>query len=507
VAVAAALAALPAGSAQAAAGDSATVSGEQASVALETAEEALAPQAAGQPDRDASAALSQLADALPVLGSAQRLRARSLLARPTDAAADQFGDGYTDGAPLGEAFNDEFCVTWVDDGGDPDAPSLDDDDGVDDGDGVPDYVETILDIAETAYSVEVEALGWNAPKLDAGNGCAAAPGRTDIYLKELGDQLFGYEAPDPGQSGRSRHGYLVIDDDYDPTDFPSFEEPLDAARVTVAHEFNHLLQERYDAIQDLWMFETTAVWIEQHVYPEIDDYLRYVPRFASAPGAPLTDFGANRGLKVYGSAVWNHWLDAGAGYGPGVVRGAWEVSGLTDPPDFAVGAYDAAISDFGGRGFSREFVRFAAATAEWRAGEAGFPDAAAYPDVRRKGVLRPGRRRPKRFKLDHAAYRLFRVSETRAAKIRLRLRVERGVRSGLALVARKGEEVGGKVVARTEFLRRGGEGSVSLRRPRRFDRVTAVIANADGRQHGFGFDDWDYTRDNRDFSARIQKRR
>lgn len=505
--MAAALAAPPAGSARAAAGGPQTASPEQASVALETAEAALSPQAAGQPDRDASAALSQLADALPLLDGAERRRARGLLARPTDGATDQFGDGYADGALLAEAFNDDFCVTWVDDGGDPDAPSLSDDDGIDDGDGVPDYVEAILDIADTSYSVEVETLGWNAPKADAGQGCAAAPDRADIYLKELGGELFGYEASDPGQSGRSRFGYLVIDDDYDPADFPSFDDPLDAARVTVAHELNHLLQERYDAIQDLWMFETTAVWMEEQVYPEIDDYLRYVPRFASAPGAPLTDFGANRGLKVYGGAVWNHWLDAGAGYGPDVVRGAWEASGLTDPPDFAVAAYDAAIADSGGRGFSREFVRFAAATAEWRAGEAGFPDAASYPDVRRKGVLKPGPRRPKRFKLDHTAYRLFRVSGTKAAKIRLRLRAERGVRSGLALVARKGEEVGGRVVTRTEFLRRGGSGSVSLRRPRRFERVTAVVANADGRQRGLDFDDWDYTRDNRDFTARIQKRR
>jgi hypothetical protein len=507
VTVAAALAALSAGSVPALADDLSTVGAAEAAGELEAAEQALAPQAGGLPDREASAALSELADALPLLDGAERRRARGLLARPTDGADDQFGDGYEPGAPLGEAFNIEFCVTWVDDISDPDAPSLDDVNGVDDGDGVPDYVEAILEIADGSYSVEVEDLGWNPPRDDVGKGCVSAPGRADIYIMELGAGLFGYEAPDPGQTSRSRYGYLVIDDDYNPAHFPGFAEPLDAARVTVAHEFNHLLQERYDAVQDLWMFESTAVWMEEQVYPEIDDYLRYVPAFARAPGAPITDFGAGRGRKVYGSAVWNHWLERGAGYGTDVVRRAWEVSDLVDPPDFAVGAYDRAISAFGGRGFSREFLRFAAATAEWRAGDSGFPDAVAYPDVRRKGVLRPGRRRPKRFKLDHTGYRLFRVSGTRAAKIRLRVRAERGVRSGLALVARKGEEVGGQVVTRTEFLRRGGAGSVSLRRPRRFERVTAVIANADGRQRGFEFDDWHYTRNNRHFSARVQKRR
>ena len=60
--------------------------------------------------------------------------------------------------------------------------------------------------------------------------------------------------------------------------------------MTFAHEFNHLLQQNYDSFQDVWMFEATATWTEEHVYPEINDYLGYVPGVRlRAPATPITD--------------------------------------------------------------------------------------------------------------------------------------------------------------------------------------------------------------------------
>ncbi len=286
---------------------------------------------------------------------------------------------------MASAASPHFCVFFVSDPGFPDAPEPTDSNGVDDGDGTPDYVEAILEIAEFSYSVEIApgSLGWLPPKPDI-QGCGASPStHADVYLKQLGKAgIFGYESPDPGQgAARSQYGYMVIDNDFAASEY-GFSDPLDAARVTFAHEFNHLLQQRYDSFQDVWMFESTAVWVEEQVYPEINDYVNYVGAFASSPGAPITDRDAAQGLKIYGSGVWNHWLSGpGGGFGLGAIRGAWEVSDSVDPADFAPGAYDRAIRDAGGRGFSREFFRFAAATAEWRAGFGGFPDAALYPDV------------------------------------------------------------------------------------------------------------------------------
>lgn len=471
-----------------------------ASAALEQAQQALNPDPAGGQAPDPSPALQQLGAALPALGEHERRVARSLLSRPTDGAADQYGDGYPSGADVSSVSGPHFCVFWVADAAAADAPNLADSDG----DDVPDYVEAILSIAEYSYSVEVAPgpLGWVAPKPDT-SGCGTDPSaRADIYLEQLGSQgLFGYESPDPGQGQqRSQYGYLVLDNDYSQAEY-GYADSLLPAKVTVAHELNHLLQQTYDSFQDVWMFEATAVWTEEQVYPQINDYVNYVSSFASNPGVSITDSAGAGGVKIYGSAVWNHWLDRGAGLGSDAIRHAWEVSGLTRPRDFAVAAYGRAIRDGGRKGFSDEFARFAAATAEWRTGHGGFPDAALYPDVRRKGKLRPGSRR--RIELDHTAYRLFDVRGTRDGRLRLMVHAQKGVRTGIALVGREGAATSGAVARKTRLLARGGSGSVGLRSPGRFDRLTAVVANADGRLQGSRVTD--YRGDDARFTLRLSR--
>jgi hypothetical protein len=478
---------------------------QAASEALAVAAATLEPQGTAEPAVEATLAMNALAAALPELEGAERKRARSLLARPTDGAADQFRDGYPPSAPVAVAESAHFCVYWVNDPRFEDAPDLTDADT----DGVPDYVEAILEIAEHSYSVEVApgALGWAPPKPDT-QGCGADPSaRADVYLKQLGTEgLFGYESPDPGQGRtRSQYGYMVIDDDYAPAEY-GYPDPLEPARVTFAHEFNHLLQQNYDSFQDRWMFEATATWSEDFVYPAVNDYVTYVRAFASSPGTPITDPTAVRGLRIYGAAVWNHWLSGpGGGYGVDAVLRAWEVSGTTRPRDFAVAAYDKSIRDSKGDGFSREFAAFAAATAEWRTGFGGFPDRALYPDMKRKGSLSKGHR--KRFRLDHTAIRLLDVRARGKGAIRLSVRAEKGVRAGLAIVARAGDPLSGRVTRKSEYLRRGGNGSVTLDSPGRFDRITAVLANADGRVRGFDGSDWIYRKDKRDFRVRLKRAR
>jgi hypothetical protein len=64
------------------------------------------------------------------------------------------------------------------------------------------------------------------------------------------------------------------------------------------------------------------------------------------------------------------------------------------------------------------------------------------------------------------------------------------------------------VVRRVKFLPKGGRTSVAMRNPRRFNRITAVLINADARARGFSFrrGDWRYRKDSRRFSARLIRR-
>ncbi len=130
--------------------------------------------------------------------------------------------------------------------------------------------------------------------------------------------------------------------------------------MTLAHEYNHILQFGYDAYQDAWFAESSAVWMEDEVYNDINDYLRYVRRWVKRYDTPLT---ANS-IKEYGSAVWNKWL--AHRYGRAIVRNAWARAVHTKPGGFSVAAYDSAIKAAGNSDFSRDFARFARDLPEWR---------------------------------------------------------------------------------------------------------------------------------------------
>src|SRR5919202_1205345 len=211
-----------------------------------------------------------------------------------------------------------------------DAPPLDDTNG----NGVPNYVEKMGEVFEHVYDVENGDLRWRAPTSDGARGCpgdaAYCMDKTDVYIQEIGDRgIYGYSAPDPGQ-GRTLHqyAYLVMDNDYSAQEFPKYGgDPVPPMEVTAAHEYNHVLQFGYDVAQDIWMLESTAVWMEDKVYTQVNDYLQYLGPWAQLSlSVPVTEFNSQEddplNVKVYGDMVWNRWLDTR--FGEDSVRNAWE---------------------------------------------------------------------------------------------------------------------------------------------------------------------------------------
>ncbi len=407
--------------------------------------------------------------------------------RPTDDP-DPNRNAYTvPEAPRSPACGPHFCVHWVAEG--LDAPSLADRDA----DGVPDYVERVLKVAEHVHDVENGKLGWREPKSDGRNG--GGRGKTDVYLSQIGGQLFGYAAPDRRQGSKQHpnprrlHGYLVLDNDYSPFEFPG-TAPLEDLQVTVAHEYNHILQFGYDAYQDPWFAESTATWVEDQVYNDINDYLRYVKRWVRRYDTPLTA----SSIKEYGSAVWNQWLARRYG-GGAIVRQAWARAIHTRPGGFAVNAYESALRAAGPSDLSRDFARFATDVAEWRTGE-GFRESRLFPDMKRQGRLQLGAPHLTRL-LSHTTFELLRVHARGGRAVVVRLTAPRGVAAGLALVGRLGSERHGHAVTRLAYRRGGGRMVVRLRDPGRFSRITAVVVNADARARGFDARrlDWRYLTD------------
>jgi len=447
-------------------------------------------------------AATGLGPATPSLGSpsqkpfiAPQPRPTESRGRPTDDP-DPNRNAYTvPQAPKSPKCGPHFCVHWVAEG--IDAPNLADSDG----NGVPDFVMQVLRVAEHVHEVENDKLGWREPKSDGRIG--GGHGKTDIYLSQIGGELFGYAAPDRGQASKQHkiprrlHGYLVLDNDYSAFEFPG-TKPTSDLEVTLAHEYNHILQFGYDAFQDAWFAESTATWMEDQVYNNINDYLRYVRRWVKRWDTPLT----TSSIKEYGSAVWNQWLQRH--YGSAIIRRAWSRAIHTKPGGFSVNAYESAIRAAGNSDLGHDFTRFAAAVAEWRTGE-GFRESGLYPDMPRQGSLALDRPPLTRL-LNHTTFQLLRVHAPAGGAVVVNAIAPRGTATGLALVGRLGGERSGRTVTRLDYSRGGGDLSVSFSDPGRYSRVTAVLVNADAQASGFSARrlDWTYLTDQVPFEIRAR---
>jgi uncharacterized protein DUF6055 len=451
----------------------------------------------------AASAATGLAPAIPALASpaqkpfvAPKPRPDELRARPTDGDDPNRNAYSVPEAPKSPFCGPNFCVHWVAEG--LDAPNLKDSDG----DGIPDYVQRVLKVAEHVHQVENEELGWREPKSDGRRG--GGEGKTDVYLSQIGGQLFGYAAPDRGQNTKGHptprrlYGYLVLDNDYSAFEFPG-TKPIADLEVTIAHEYNHILQFGYDAYQDPWFAESTAVWMEDQVYNDLNDYLRYERRWVKLYDTPMT---ANS-IKEYGSAVWNQWL--ARHYGRALIRKAWAGAIRARPGGFSVAAYEQAIEAAGPSSFSRDFSRFAAAVAEWHT-NSGFRESDLYPEVPRRGGI-PLDGHPLTRVLNHTTFQFLRVSPSEGRAVVIHAIAPQGNAAGLALVGRIGSERHGHVITRLDYRPGGGTLTVRLADPSRFTRLTAVVVNADAQVHGYSARrlDWQYLMDGKPFvlSGRI----
>ena len=450
--------------------------------------------------RELTTALLEVARRRGALSRSDRTEADSLLGRPTDP-----GDTLQTAGPYTvpeqtPACSDHFCVHWVRDAPTGDQPSNVNTDT--DGDTIPDYVEWVVDASEASYAKEITDLGWQPPKSD---GLLGGNPKTDIYIKDLNPGsakgLYGYANTDSPQSGRSRYGFVVVDNDYNDFEFGGrySGDPRPAIDVTVAHEFNHVLQFNYDMAQDGWMYEATATWMEDKVFPAVDDYLIYVGDWIDVPELPLT---TADGSKEYGSAVWNHWLDGA--FGEDTIRDAWAGSAspanTVDGGGFAPQAFDSAIKGHGGAGFQQAFGEFAMASSTWDVPDSGFHEGGLYGDVHRSTLLPDGALRSP--ELDHTAYAVYDVPVPAADRLDLAVALPSGTSGYVALIG----DDGATVTRSAHTLAAGGGTTVSLPNPGGFSRITAVVANTDVQQDGYEpscGDDWNWSRDAQTANLRL----
>jgi hypothetical protein len=329
-----------------------------------------------RPDpREGTILLRDLAARLDELPTPDRTLAERLLARPT-SATDSIRH-YR--APARHVCGPRICYWWVESTSD--APSLKDVDG----NGIPDWVDRTKRVFAHVWDVEVDRMGYRRPRSDRTSPVHGPNGKLDVFIANVGAiGFYGYcTSDDPARGTRATaSAYCVVDDDFSRRQFHGSATGVNALRVTAAHEFFHAVQYGYDWLEDLWLMEGTAVWMEDVVFDGVNDnrqYLKVSPLATAYAMLPLDhdnpDYNEPDAGFHYG--VWIFWRYLTERYGPGVVRGVWKrADGRAGSPDDYSAKALAKVLKNRGRVLANVLADFAAANLR---PNASYSEGAAYP--------------------------------------------------------------------------------------------------------------------------------
>lgn len=251
---------------------------------------------------DLTLVLRDLSVAVSSLSGADKVAANRILTRPGDGAADEFKDGYTvpEAAPV---CSPVVCVHYV-------VTSVDRATKV--------QAQRTLATMTNVYRGAVGTMRYRKPLSD--NGLGGTP-QLDVYLVNVGDGgYYGYCSTDPNPPATlTQAGYCVLDNDFSVAEFGT--DPTKTRQITTAHEFFHLVQYAYDFLEDAWFMEGTAVWFEDIMYDDVNDYLQYIP-FSNIRD-PLTPVDYSLGTSALGAYTYWTYLRESTG-DRDIIRQIWE---------------------------------------------------------------------------------------------------------------------------------------------------------------------------------------
>lgn len=173
--------------------------------------------------------------------------------------------------------------------------------------GVYDYIDVLKETLELSWQKEVVELGLNAPTTDKIDVLIANTG-----LEEDGNKII----LDESIIGYAEFGRFILNGTMNGTtpiminDITIYKtNALDLLRITIAHEFMHILQLDYREDMNpinIWFYEGMAVWAESFVYPNIDDFIYTYGK--ALPSSISHGLGDNGKVTVYSTGFFFHYL-------------------------------------------------------------------------------------------------------------------------------------------------------------------------------------------------------
>ena len=222
--------------------------------------------------------------------------------------------------------------------------------------GTPTAVK-IADIMDSVYSHIVDTLGYPPPPQDGYE--EGGDEKYDVYMRYLGSSYYGMTWTDSLQYPQVMQATSYIEMNANPSRLPGYSDwssdrPMDAIRVTAAHEFFHAVQFGIDwgetevdilggdqVLDRRYWMEMSAVWMEEEIYDDINDYYSYLPYFYNIPEASLQQFAGGTDLHPYASVVYPIFLSEK--FGRDIIRDIWTLCGSMGFGPSFLKAADSAI--------------------------------------------------------------------------------------------------------------------------------------------------------------------
>ncbi|MDP8257235.1 MAG: DUF6055 domain-containing protein [Candidatus Alcyoniella australis] len=175
-------------------------------------------------------------------------------------------------------------------------------------------VELMIEALEQSWDTEVVAMGYPAPS-------SSGSYLVDIYVGNSGD--VGENVPDIGFAGAYTSIYMQDNYNLETPEMsyivmhPDILEYEPAIQEISAHEFFHVLQfaiwlinypHGYFDSESNWWWEATAVWMEDQVYDDVNQYIYFLNYYMENPHQSLHQFSSGAPHQ-YGMCIWARYLD------------------------------------------------------------------------------------------------------------------------------------------------------------------------------------------------------
>ncbi len=184
----------------------------------------------------------------------------------------------------------------------------------DDGNGIPDFVDLMVQSFNDIAVIDFDLQNYTVPPKDDWytNQDDGGSYHYDVYILNLEWGVYGWvQAEDYAQNyseltrGDNENStgleeqnaiisYMGMRNNY--YDFPGLTSNI--IPVTSAHEFFHAIQYGYDAFEEGWIKEASAVWMEEIHYDDINDCYQYLIDFFNYPDRG-PNYSVNRGYGSY----------------------------------------------------------------------------------------------------------------------------------------------------------------------------------------------------------------